>query len=34
MESMHIFNHACKKNYIYIFFSNFYIKCIDDLDII
>ena len=32
METMHIFNHACKP-IIFIFVSNFYI-CIDDLDII
>ena len=31
METMHIFNHACKKK---IFLVNFYIKCIDNLDII
>ena len=31
METMHIFNHACKKKNLLV---NFYIKCIDNLDII
>ena len=35
METMHIFNHACKPIvYIYFFLINFSIKCIDNLDII
>ena len=33
METMHIFNHACKPITLY-FLVNFYFKCIDDLDII
>ena len=32
METMHIFNHACKP--VFFFLVNFYIKCIDNLDII
>ena len=35
METMHIFNRACKPIFlIKLIYINFYIKCIDDLDII
>ena len=35
METMHIFNHACKPFFKLLFvLVNFYIKCIDNLDII